>query len=239
VPSLDCEPKIRQYAHQLLGRREGCSLPYPTDAKISISTIMLVIRLSRTGKKKQPTYRVVVQEKQRDPWGTSVEIVGNYNPLTSPSTLNLKEDRIKHWLSVGAQPSDTMHNLLIDAGLIEGKKVRATTHDKKEPAPAEEKAKEAPTEDKPAEEAPAPEPKAEEAPTEEEPKAEEPKEEEKPAEEPKEEAPAEEVKSPAAEAPGDAEEAPAEEPKAEEAPAEEEPSSAEAPEEEKKEEAEA
>lgn len=122
---------------------------------------MLVIRLSRGGKKKQPTYRLVVQEKHRDPWGTSVEIVGNYNPRTSPSTLNLKEERIQHWLSVGAQPSATVHNLLVNAGLIKDKKVRATTHDRKEPAPKAEE-----------------EPKKEEAPAEEAPKAEE-----KPAEE--------------------------------------------------------
>ncbi len=143
---------------------------------------MLVIRLSRGGKKKQPTYRVVVQEKHRDPWGTSVEIVGNYNPRTSPSTLNLKEDRVKYWLEQGAQPSATMHNLLVNAGLIKGDKVRATTHDKKEPAPVEEKAEEAPAaeggENKPAEEKPAEEPKAEE-PKEE--VKEEPKEEETPA----------------------------------------------------------
>ncbi|MEA3248827.1 MAG: 30S ribosomal protein S16 [Patescibacteria group bacterium] len=93
---------------------------------------MLVIRLSRVGKKKQPTYRIVVQEKQRDPWGTSVEIVGNYNPLTEPKTIVLKEDRIKHWIAQGAQPSDTVHNLLVDAKVISDSKRRATTHDKKE-----------------------------------------------------------------------------------------------------------
>lgn len=105
---------------------------------------MLVIRLSRVGKKKQPTYRVVVQEKQRDPWGTSVEIVGNYNPLTEPKTIVLKEDRIKHWLEKGAQPSETVHNLLVDAKLVSGPKRRATTHDMKEVTEPEEKPAEAP-----------------------------------------------------------------------------------------------
>jgi small subunit ribosomal protein S16 len=152
---------------------------------------MLVIRLSRGGKKKQPTYRVVVQEKQRDPWGTSIEIVGNYNPRTSPSTLNLKEDRIQHWLEKGAQPSATVHNLLVGAGLIKGDKVRATTHDKKEPVPAEEKPAEAPK----AEEAEASSAAtAEEEPKEEAPAAEEKPAEEPKAEEPKEEAPAEDEK---------------------------------------------
>jgi small subunit ribosomal protein S16 len=93
---------------------------------------MLVIRLSRVGKKKQPTYRMVVQEKQRDPWGTSIEIVGNYNPRTEPGTINLKEDRIKYWLEKGAQPSPTVHNILIDVGLLKGQKMRATCHDKPE-----------------------------------------------------------------------------------------------------------
>jgi small subunit ribosomal protein S16 len=129
---------------------------------------MLSIRLSRVGRKKQPTYRIVVQEKQRDPWGTSIEIVGSYNPRTEPKTIILKEDRIKHWISNGAQPTDTVHNLLVDAKLVNGPKRRATTHDKKEPAPAEEKAEEtpaaAPAEAK--EEAPAEAP-AEEAPAEE------------------------------------------------------------------------
>ena len=95
---------------------------------------MLVIRLSRVGKKKQPSYRVVVQEKQRDPWGTSIEIIGSYNPRTKPKTVTLKEDRVKHWIAQGAQPSDTVHNLLVDAKLVSGPKRRATTHDKKEEA---------------------------------------------------------------------------------------------------------
>jgi len=106
---------------------------------------MIVIRLTRIGKKKQPAYRVVVQDKRRDPWGASIEIVGNYNPRTKPKTIVFKEDRIKHWLEQGAQPSDTVHNLLVDAKLIKGAKRRATTHDKNEAAPAA-KAEEAKTE---------------------------------------------------------------------------------------------
>ena len=107
---------------------------------------MLIIRLSRVGKKKRPSYRVVVQDRQRDPWGTSVDIVGNYNPLTSPSTVVFKEDRIKYWLEKGAQPSATVHNLLVTAGLIKGPKVKATTHDRqdKPAAPEESKKTEAP-----------------------------------------------------------------------------------------------
>jgi small subunit ribosomal protein S16 len=93
---------------------------------------MLTIRLTRVGKKKQPTYRLVVQEKSRDPWAKALEVVGNYNPMTKPKTIVLKDERIKHWLSVGAQPSETVHNMLIDAKLLEGKKVRASAGKKKE-----------------------------------------------------------------------------------------------------------
>lgn len=105
---------------------------------------MLVIRLTRVGKKNQPTYRVVVQEKHRDPWGTSVEILGHYNPRTK--VLVVKGDRVKHWISKGAQPSPTVHNLLITNKVIEGKKLRATTKDfKVEPeAPAEKQEAKAP-----------------------------------------------------------------------------------------------
>lgn len=113
---------------------------------------MLTIRLTRVGKKKQPSYRVVVQEKQRDPWGTSIEILGNYNPRTK--ALVVKADRITHWIAQGAQPSPTMHNLLVTNKIIEGKKVRNTTGDRKPQEAAEKKAAEAPSAaEAPAEEA--------------------------------------------------------------------------------------
>ncbi|MBI4449790.1 30S ribosomal protein S16 [Candidatus Uhrbacteria bacterium] len=86
---------------------------------------MLVIRLTRVGKKKQPSYRIVVQEKARDPWGDYVEKLGHYSPLTNPATLVVKEDRLKHWISKGAQPSDTLWNLFVDRKLIDGEKRRS------------------------------------------------------------------------------------------------------------------
>lgn len=80
---------------------------------------MLRIRLRRTGKKKQASYRVVVAD-QRDPRdGDFVEIVGHYNPRTDPSTIVLKEDRIRHWLSKGAQPSETVHRILHKQGIYD------------------------------------------------------------------------------------------------------------------------
>jgi small subunit ribosomal protein S16 len=87
--------------------------------------IMLAIKLQRVGKKKQPSFRVVVSEKHRDPWGTHVEAVGHVDPLAEPKKVTLDEERIRYWLSKGAQPTATVHNLLVDAKIIEGKKRKA------------------------------------------------------------------------------------------------------------------
>jgi small subunit ribosomal protein S16 len=73
---------------------------------------MLMIRLARFGAKKKPSYRVSVIEKDRARDSRSVEVVGYYNPLTNPATVNLKHERIQYWLSVGAKPSETVARLL-------------------------------------------------------------------------------------------------------------------------------
>jgi small subunit ribosomal protein S16 len=73
---------------------------------------MLMIRLARFGAKKKPFYRVVVIEKERARDSRNLEVVGNYNPLTSPETVNLKHDRIDHWVKNGAQMSDTVARLV-------------------------------------------------------------------------------------------------------------------------------
>ncbi len=73
---------------------------------------MLMIRLARFGAKKKPFYRVVVIEKERARNGRSLEVVGHYNPLTSPAQVVLKHDRIEHWTSHGAQLSDTVKRLV-------------------------------------------------------------------------------------------------------------------------------
>ena len=73
---------------------------------------MLMIRLARFGARKQPFYRVVVIEKDRARNGRSIEVVGTYNPRTSPATVNLKSDRIEHWTSNGAQLSERVAKLL-------------------------------------------------------------------------------------------------------------------------------
>lgn len=83
---------------------------------------MLKIRLQRVGRINSPSYRVIVAEHARGPkTGNFVEVVGTYDPKTKVRVL--KADRIKYWISVGAQPSDTMHNMLISEGITTGKKI--------------------------------------------------------------------------------------------------------------------
>lgn len=96
-------------------------------ARHAPTAIMLTIRLSRTGKKKQPYYRISLQESNRDPWSPAIEVLGNYNPRLEKADAVLNEERITYWLSKGAQPSATMRNLLIDRGLLKGEKVRKVT----------------------------------------------------------------------------------------------------------------
>ena len=73
---------------------------------------MLAIRLRRTGSKKRPFYRVVVADSRTARDSRFVEVLGFYNPRTNPETLNLKRDRLEHWLKAGAQPSDTIRTLV-------------------------------------------------------------------------------------------------------------------------------
>ena len=71
-----------------------------------------MIRLARVGARKQPHYRVVVIEKERARNGRSVEVVGTYNPRTTPMSVNLKSDRINYWVSKGAKMSETVTRLV-------------------------------------------------------------------------------------------------------------------------------
>lgn len=80
---------------------------------------MLKIRLRRTGQKHQPSYRIVVADKDSPRDGRFVEILGHYNPRTEPVTFEVKEDRVKHWFSQGAQPTETVHRLLHSRGIID------------------------------------------------------------------------------------------------------------------------
>jgi len=180
----------------------------------------LSMRLSRGGSKKRPYYRIVIADARSPRDGKFIEKIGTYNPLLakdSPERIKLDGDRAKHWLSVGAQPTDRVARFLDAIGVKE----RAAKNNPNKGKPGEkavERAEERAEKAKAAEEAaaeaaaaPAPEPVAEEAP------AAEPVAEEAPAEA----APAAEEAAPVAE------EAPAAEATAEEAPVEE--AAAEAP----------
>jgi small subunit ribosomal protein S16 len=82
---------------------------------------MLRIRLKRVGRRNDPSYRVVVTEMSRGPKsGDAVEQVGFYNPKTKERTFD--GERITYWMTQGAQPSDTVYNMLVDAKIVEGKK---------------------------------------------------------------------------------------------------------------------
>jgi small subunit ribosomal protein S16 len=73
---------------------------------------MLMIRLARFGAKKKPFYRVVVIEKERARNSRNVEVVGHYDPLTTPPRVDFKHDRVEYWTKSGAQLSDTVKRLL-------------------------------------------------------------------------------------------------------------------------------
>jgi small subunit ribosomal protein S16 len=92
---------------------------------------MLTIRLRRIGKKKHPTYQFIVSEKTRSPKSSALEFLGSYDPHTKPATVKVNAERITHWLGHGAQPSDTVHNLLVDAGVIKQPKVKVAQAPKK------------------------------------------------------------------------------------------------------------
>jgi len=105
---------------------------------------MLVIRLFRIGKKHQPSYKIVVTDKRRAPaGGRFVDEVGSYNPITKEKIF--KAEKIKEWISKGAQLSDTVYNLLISEKIIEGKKINVHKKSKKK---NELKKKEKPVEEK-------------------------------------------------------------------------------------------
>ena len=80
---------------------------------------MVRIRLRRAGSKGQPSYRIVAAEKEKPRDGRFLENLGFYNPRTEPDTVKVKEDRIYHWLSVGAQPSDAVLQVLNLIGFME------------------------------------------------------------------------------------------------------------------------
>ncbi len=91
---------------------------------------MVKIRLRRTGKTKQPSYRVVVADSRSPRDGKFIEIIGHYNPIRQPKVLEIKADRARYWLSVGAQPTETVVKLLQRVNVLD-------ENGRPTPAPAE------------------------------------------------------------------------------------------------------
>jgi small subunit ribosomal protein S16 len=128
---------------------------------------MVKIRLSRLGRKKRPSYRVVIADDRAPRDGAFIEIIGHYNPLTDPATIVIDAEKALNWIGKGAQPTERVSVLLARLGIIEkptkkhteklAKKLAEEKAEKPTKKP-EKKPKEEPTaelvEEKPAEEEP-------------------------------------------------------------------------------------
>ncbi|MDO8443825.1 MAG: 30S ribosomal protein S16 [Candidatus Azambacteria bacterium] len=95
---------------------------------------MIIIRLQRVGKKHTATFRVVLTEKTAGPRRKYLELLGNVNRKMKTASLN--KDRILYWIGKGAQPSDSIHNLLVSQGIISGAKRAVHKTSKKAPVVA-------------------------------------------------------------------------------------------------------
>ncbi|MCX6809120.1 MAG: 30S ribosomal protein S16 [Candidatus Berkelbacteria bacterium] len=91
---------------------------------------MLRIRLTRVGKKNSPAYRVVVADQRKAVKRKFIEILGHYNPIMKPKELVIDKERALFWISQGAQPSDTVNNLMCDLEILPKKNRIATTLNK-------------------------------------------------------------------------------------------------------------
>ena len=78
----------------------------------------VVMRLTRTGAKKSPSYRVVVADSRRARDGRFIEVVGTYEPLKAENQVNINTEKASEWLKKGAQPSDTVRDLLVKTGVL-------------------------------------------------------------------------------------------------------------------------
>ena len=79
---------------------------------------MVKIRLRRMGAKKAPYYRIVVADSRSPRDGRCIEEIGTYNPLTNPATITVDAEKAQTWIKNGAQPTDTVRNLLKNAGIL-------------------------------------------------------------------------------------------------------------------------
>lgn len=83
---------------------------------------MLMIKMAKVGKTNKKVFRIIISEKARDPYGRALEILGSYDPYDKK--LDVKADRVKHWISQGAQMTASINNLFIDNKIIDGGKVK-------------------------------------------------------------------------------------------------------------------
>jgi len=83
------------------------------------------LRLRRMGAKKRPSYRIVAADSRSPRDGAFIESVGFYDPITDPATIKVDLERARHWLSVGAQPTETVNSLLKKAGVYRVETVSA------------------------------------------------------------------------------------------------------------------
>lgn len=110
-----------------------------------------MLKLKRIGKKHQGSFRLIVDEKRHKLFGRHVEDLGWYNPRTNKHEIN--KERAEYWMKTGAKPTDTVHNLLITAGILSGKKIAVHSQPKKKEGDAKAPAAAAPAaaaEEKPA-----------------------------------------------------------------------------------------
>ncbi|PIS08025.1 30S ribosomal protein S16 [Candidatus Berkelbacteria bacterium CG10_big_fil_rev_8_21_14_0_10_43_13] len=101
---------------------------------------MLVIRLTRVGKKNSPAYRVVVADKRKAVKRKFIEIIGNYNPAINPKTLVIDKERALFWIGQGAQPSETVNNLMVRLEILPKKNLIKNVYGK--PTKKKDKGKE-------------------------------------------------------------------------------------------------
>ncbi len=87
---------------------------------------MVALKLQRVGRHNRPHFRLIAIDKLRNPQSKAKELLGHFDPKNRKESMVLKADRISYWLSVGAQPTPVVNNLLIDAGIIKGEKQSVT-----------------------------------------------------------------------------------------------------------------
>jgi small subunit ribosomal protein S16 len=107
---------------------------------------VIKIRLRRVGAKKQPSYRLVVADVRSPRDGRFIEIIGHYNPLTDPPTIQVDAEKAQAWLAKGAQMSETAEKLMKRAGVIEGGAPKAAAPEEAAPVAAEPEMKAEPAE---------------------------------------------------------------------------------------------